>query len=41
MRIAIESPEVLSDSDLEEVINVWQRRARRISFTFISYTTLI
>jgi hypothetical protein len=31
MRIAIESPEVLSDSDLEEVVNVWQRKARRIT----------
>jgi hypothetical protein len=31
MRVAIESPEVLSESDLEEVVNVWQRKARRIT----------
>jgi hypothetical protein len=31
MRIAIESPKVLSDSDLEEVVNVWLRKARRIT----------
>ena len=25
MKIAIETPEVLSDSDLDEIVNVWQR----------------
>ena len=31
MKIAIEAPEVLSDSDLDEVVNVWQRKSRRVS----------
>ena len=29
MRIAIEAPEVLSESDLEEIVDVWQRISRR------------
>lgn len=31
MRIAIETPEELSESDLEEIVGVWQRKSRRIS----------
>ena len=31
MKIAIEAPEVLSDSDLDEIVNVWQRKSRRVS----------
>ena len=34
MKIAIEAPEVLSDSDLNEIVNVWQRKSRRVSLTF-------
>ena len=30
MRIAIEGPKVLSESDLEEVVDVWQRKSRRV-----------
>ena len=31
MKIAIESPETLSDSDLEEVVTIWNRKGRRIA----------
>ena len=31
MRIAIEAPEVLSESDLEESVDVWQRKSRRVN----------
>ena len=31
MKIAIEAPEVLSDSNLDEIVNVWQRKSRRVS----------
>ena len=31
MRIAIEAPEVLSESDLEEIVDVWQRKSRRVN----------
>ena len=31
MKIATEAPEVLSDSDLDEIVNVWQRKSRRVS----------
>ena len=31
MKIAIEAPEVLFDSDLDEIVNVWQRKSRRVS----------
>ena len=31
MRIAIDAPEELSESDLNEIIDVWQRKSRRIS----------
>ena len=31
MKIAIESPDVLTDCDLEEVVNVWNRKGRRIA----------
>ena len=31
MRIAIEAPEELSESDLNEIIDVWQRKSRIIS----------
>ena len=30
MKIAIESPQKMSDRDLEEVIDVWNRKPRRI-----------
>ena len=32
MNIAIESPETLSEGDLEEVITVWNRNGRRSSY---------
>ena len=32
MRIAIEAPEELSESDLNEIIDVWKRKSRRILF---------
>ena len=31
IKIAIESPETLSDSDLEEVVSIWNRKGRRIA----------
>ena len=30
MTIAIESPDKLSDSDTEEIVNVWNRKSRRV-----------
>ena len=30
MKIVIESPEKLSDSDLENVVDIWYRKSRRI-----------
>ena len=30
MKIALESPDELTDSHLEEVVNVWNRKCRRI-----------
>ena len=30
MKIAIESPDKLSDSDTEEILNVWNRKSRRV-----------
>ena len=30
MKIAIESPEKLSDSDLENIVDLWYRKSRRI-----------
>ena len=30
MKIALESPDELTDSHLEEVVNVWSRKSRRI-----------
>ena len=31
MTIVIESPEKLTDSDLEEIVDVWNRKGRRIA----------
>ena len=31
MKIAIEGPEKLSDNDIEQIISVWNRKARRVS----------
>ena len=31
MKIAIESPDTLTDSNLEEVVNIWNRKGRRIA----------
>ena len=31
MKIAIEAPEVLSHCDLDKIVNVWQRKSRRVS----------
>jgi hypothetical protein len=31
MKIAIEAPETLSDNNLDEIVNVWQRKSRRVS----------
>ena len=31
MRFAIEATEVLSESDLEEIVDVWQRKSRRVN----------
>ena len=30
MKIALESPDELTDSHLEEIVNVWNRKSRRI-----------
>ena len=30
MKLAIESPEKLSDSDLENIVDIWYRKCRRI-----------
>ena len=30
MKIALESPDELTDSHLEEVVNVWNRKSRRV-----------
>ena len=30
IKIAIESPEKLSDCDLESIVDIWQRKSRRI-----------
>ena len=31
MKIVIESPETLTDSDLEEIVDVWNRKVTRIA----------
>ena len=31
MKIVIESPKKLTDSDLEEIVDVWNRKGRRIA----------
>ena len=31
MKVAIESPEHLSDSDLEKIVNIWNRKPRKIA----------
>ena len=31
MKIAIESPDKLLDSDLEEIVDMWNRKSRRIA----------
>lgn len=31
MKVALESPEHLSDSDLEQIVNIWNRKPRKIS----------
>ena len=31
MKIGIESPDTLTDSNLEEVVNIWNRKGRRIA----------
>jgi hypothetical protein len=31
MKIAIESPDTLLDSDLEEIVDTWNRKNRRIA----------
>ena len=31
MKIAIESPATLTDSDLEEIVDTWNRKGRRIA----------
>ena len=31
LKIALQSPEALSDEDLEEFVNVWTRKPRRIA----------
>ena len=38
MKIAIESPQKMSDRDLEEVIDVWNRKPRRIVVKLVIYT---
>ena len=30
MKIAIESPQTLSDKELEQIVDIWNRKARRI-----------
>ena len=31
MKIVIESPEKLTDNDLEEIVDVWNKKGRRIA----------
>ena len=31
MKIALESPEALSDEELEQIVTVWTRKSRRIA----------
>ena len=31
MKIALESPEALSDEELEQIVTVWTRKPRRIA----------
>ena len=31
MKIVIESPQKLTDSDLEEIVDVWNRKGRQIT----------
>ena len=31
MKITLESPEALSDEELEQIVNVWTRKPRRIA----------
>ena len=33
MKIALESPDELTDSHLEEVVNVWNRKSRTVVYT--------
>ena len=43
MKIAIETPEKLSDSDLDAIISVWNRKPRRIAYkcTVLLFLTLL
>ena len=31
MKIAIEGPDILSESDIEEITSIWNRKPRRVS----------
>ena len=31
MKVALEAPEQLSDNDLEQIVNIWNRKCRKIS----------
>ena len=31
MKVDVEAPEQLSDNDLEQIVNIWNRKCRKIS----------
>ena len=31
MKVALEAPEQLSDNDLEQIVNIWNRKCKKIS----------
>ena len=41
MRIAIEAPEELSESDLNEIIDVWQQKSRSIFLLDVFHLTFM
>ena len=36
MKIAIESPETLFDSDLEEVVTIWNKKVEELQFNLLT-----
>ena len=41
MKIALESPEVLSDEDLEQIVDVWIRKQEELPFNHLTRHALI